>query len=388
MFKNRPIPILGSLPPPPPPKAGAGRSGWRVLWAGLPSMLFKLVVLTRHKLYDFGLFKSEKGALPSIVIGNLTVGGTGKTPHVRALIEALELTDGDQPPANRTRWAMLSRGYRRNTNGFKWVESTSRASEVGDEPLEVAWRFPTLAVAVCENRPQGIATIAAEDRADAVLLDDAFQHRALQPDLSIVLVDVKQPVDIDRMLPLGRLRDVPKRLQAADVVILTRCNERLIKGDLRLWRDRLGLRTDQIMLHTAMRPKGLQNMYTKDLAAWPKKAAVVSGIARPKQFLDFVGAECSQVQEFVYPDHHPFTATDLEAWRRALNQGCEAIVTTEKDAARIREVDLDKSLPVFVLPIEVQFLDEGGIDSLVEQIRRATQRADEPKSKANELNVH
>jgi tetraacyldisaccharide 4'-kinase len=378
MFKKQPKQILGNLPVPPAPKAGVGRSFWRILWAGLPSLLFKLVVLTRHKLYDSRIFRSEKGALPCIVIGNLTVGGTGKTPHVKALLEALRLSS-QSPDAPTTRWAVLSRGYRRSTKGFRWVGAQSKASEVGDEPLEIALRFPKITVAVCESRPEGVARIAAarhdpgeaEHLADAVLLDDAFQHRALRPDLSIVLVDVKQPVDLDAMLPLGRLRDLPSRLSAADVVILTRCERQLVKGDLRLWRDRLGVHRDQLLLHTAMRPKGLKDMRTKRFAAWPRRAVLVSGIANPQSFVEFVENGCRISARFIYPDHHPFSAEDLDAWRSELAQEAEAIITTEKDAARIRELDGARDLSILVVPVGVQFLDEHGIDQLVGKIQSA-----------------
>lgn len=371
MFKNKSIQVLGNLTAPPAPKSGVGRSIGRVLWAGIPSWLFKLIVLTRHKLYDFGIFRAGKGALPCVVVGNLTVGGTGKTPHVKALLEALRLAS-QAPGAPATRWAVLSRGYRRTTQGFRWVNTDSKASEVGDEPLEISLRFPKITVAVCENRPEGVARIAAEQSpgrsADAVLLDDAFQHRALTPDLSILLVDSQQPIDLDRMLPLGRLRDVPSRLKKADVVILTRCNKRLVKGDLRLWRDRLGVQRDQLLLHTAMRPQGLKNVRTQQLAEWPKRAVLVSGIANPDSFLEFTQNGCRSLAPFIYPDHYPFSAADLADWRLELSQGAEAVITTEKDAARIRELDGAEDLPLLVVPIGVEFLDDHGLDQLIEKI--------------------
>ena len=295
-------------------------------WAPL-AWIFRCVVKLRHLAYDTGLRHSKKGALPSVVLGNITVGGTGKTPHVIALTQALL----DRHPERR--WAILSRGYGRKTKGFLKVERDGTPEEFGDEPLELARRFPKQTVAVSEDRRAGLEAIRASRTADAVILDDGFQHRRLEPTYSIVLADTTQPIDRDYFLPRGRLRDLPQRVQRADAVVLTRCTDTLTKGDLRLWRHRLHLRPDQLLLHSGTMVDGLRNLHTKRYAAWPRACIAVSGIANPLQFEASLGRNCAVVRHFAYPDHHVFTPQELVQWKEAMtSEGnpIEAIITTEK----------------------------------------------------------
>lgn len=318
----------------------------------------------RHRAFDFGLMRSKPGALPSVVLGNITVGGTGKTPHVMALLQAMTVRHPQR------RWSILSRGYGRKTQGYLLVDREGSATEFGDEPLELARRFPGVPVAVCEDRLEGMASLQAAGLADAVLLDDGFQHRRLNPTFAIVLVDATQPIDRDHFLPRGRLRDLPERLSAAHAVIITRCQDALTKGDLRLWRHRLNLREDQLLLHTGTVPDGLRSLHTKRYAAWPRRSIAVSGIAHPAQFEFGLARNCKVVRHFAYPDHHPFSTDDVREWQAALSDAEDdtAIITTEKDAARIRGLEGASALPILVMGLKVTWWDEDALNAMLTSI--------------------
>ena len=339
-------------------------------WWAPAAALFRWAVRLRHWAYDHGLRASQEGALPTVVLGNVTVGGTGKTPHLKALLQ--KLMDGGKD----TRWAVLSRGYGRKSKGFLRVDRAGTPEEFGDEPLEVARKFPGVPVYVCEDRIRGLEQIQQAGLADAVLLDDGLQHRRLIPTVAIALVDTTQPVDRDHFLPRGRLRDLPERIQSADAVILTRCPGALTKGDLRLWRHRLQFQSAAPLLHSGARPDGLRAMATKRYAGWPMRCVAVSGIAQPAQFEAHLSRHCRVAQHFAYPDHQAFTPQHLEEWRRALaqpddrDQLPEALITTEKDAERIRPLAGAADLPILVLNLHIQWWDEEALDGLLSTIRK------------------
>ena len=338
-------------------------------WWAPAAALFRWAIRLRHWAYDRGLRRSGHGALPTVVLGNVTVGGTGKTPHLKVLLQ--KLMDGEKD----TRWAVLSRGYGRKTKGFLRVDRNGTPDDHGDEPLEVARKFPGVPIYVCEDRIEGIAQIQSAGLADAVILDDGLQHRRLKPTFGIALVDTTQPVDRDHFLPRGRLRDLPERIREADAVILTRCPSALTKGDLRLWRHRLHLREEQLLLHTGTRPEGLRVMATKRYAGWPMQCIAVSGIAQPAQFEAQVERHCRVQHHFAYPDHQEFNAEHVDTWRKALatanarGQFPEAIITTEKDVERIRPLTEAADLPILVLKLHIHWWDVDALDALLSSIR-------------------
>ncbi len=333
-------------------------------WWGPLAVVFKSVVRLRHWAYDVGLKRSKAGALPAIVLGNITVGGTGKTPHVMALLQALSEANPHR------RWAILSRGYGRKSNGYLQVDKDGSPEEFGDEPLELARKFPKVNVAVSEDRLAGIQSLKDQGLADAVILDDGFQHRRLAPTYSIVLVDATQPVDRDYFLPRGRLRDLKSRLQAAQAVVITRCPDALTKGDLRLWRHRLQLKPDQLLLHSGTMVEGLRDLRTKRYAGWPRKCVAVSGIAHPTQFESSLARNCKVTQHFSYPDHHSFTPEEVQEWRSAIaaDMAVEAVITTEKDAARLRSMSLPEDLKILVMGMQVKWWDEDALHALLTSI--------------------
>ena len=189
----------------------------------LVSYIYRLVISVRHLLFDCGLLKSEEFKTPIICVGNITVGGTGKTPHTEMLIRMLE---------SRYRIAVLSRGYKRKTKGFRIAAPGDTYAQIGDEPLQIKQKFPNITVAVCEDRCTGIDNLLALPepsagkespfRPQVIILDDAFQHRRVKPSHSIVLVNWHRPIFNDNLLPLGQLRDLPEQIRRAQTVIVTK----------------------------------------------------------------------------------------------------------------------------------------------------------------------
>ncbi|HKJ41513.1 MAG TPA: tetraacyldisaccharide 4'-kinase, partial [Sunxiuqinia sp.] len=184
------------------------------------SLIYGMVVYIRNSLYDYKIFKSTEFEIPVISIGNITVGGTGKTPHTEYLVELLK---------KHVNVATLSRGYKRKTKGFRLVETTSQVSEVGDEPLQIKKKFPMVTVAVDENRVHGINQLLKDEKhtPDAILLDDAFQHRRVTPGINILLIDYNNPIDKDQLLPLGRLRERKYQRRRANIIIYTKCPDEI-----------------------------------------------------------------------------------------------------------------------------------------------------------------
>ena len=351
------------------PSQGVSNSVLRDRWWWAPlAALYRIGLQCRHWAFDHGIPPARKGPLPTVVLGNVTVGGTGKTPHLKALLRHLMESE------KGIRWAVLSRGYGRKSEGCLLVDREGTPEEFGDEPLEIARKFPDVPVYVSEDRLEGLDRIAKSGRADAVILDDGFQHRRLIPTVSIVLVDTTQPVDKDHFIPRGRLRDLPERVPKADVVILSRCASDLTRGDLRLWRHRLLMTGQQQLLHTGTRVEGLRAMANKRYAAWPMRCIAVSGIANPAQFEGHVARNCQVLRHFAYPDHQEFTEEHVTEWRKALaepngrGQLPEAIITTEKDVERIRPIAEAADLPILVLHLNIHWWDEAALEGLLSSI--------------------
>ena len=303
----------------------------------LPAQLYGLVIRVRHRLYDVGILPSKEGALPTLVLGNLTVGGTGKTPLTERLVLDLEALLG------KGAVGILSRGYGRDTTGFQWVTPESTSAEAGDEPVMLARKLPHAAVAVCEDRLKGLERMRAErPELQWVVCDDAFQHRALKPTLSMLLIDSTQPIASDRLLPAGRLRDVPERALAADAIVVTRLDD--VHGDLR---------ATYAPAFPANQPVFGTHMETDPLLAWPgdapcpngnenaspdrrERILAVAGISRPERFMDRLAGRFQVVRREAFSDHQAFTTNDFKRWKRIVDSDrLHALVTTEKDVVRM-----------------------------------------------------
>ena len=244
------------------------------------SFLYKLGVLLRHRLFDWGILKQEKFDIPVVCIGNITVGGTGKTPMAEMVIAYM---------AQRHHVALISRGYGRRTKGYIEVTPESHYREVGDEPLQIKRKFPDTVVVVCEKRAEGIRRLRQEHpEVDLVVMDDGFQHRYVEPKVNIVMIDATRPVQHDRMLPAGNLRDLPEQLHRAHYFIVTKCPENMAPIDRRILRKVLVQVAYQRVYFTrfeSFRPRPLFPEFVDEELNYGQQVIAMSGIGNPGPFV-------------------------------------------------------------------------------------------------------
>ena len=315
-------------------------------------MIYGLVLRIRHLLYNKGWKKSFSAPIPTVCVGNITVGGTGKTPHVELLLRLL-MAAGKQP-------AVLSRGYKRKLKGFQLVPADGTAALYGDEPAQIAHKFPNVPVAVDKDRVHGCEQLAS--KASCIVLDDAFQYRRLRATLNLVLVDYNRPIFKDRLLPWGRLRDLPQRLQAAQIVIVTKCPAELSEEERAQWRQDLKLSSEQPLFFTTLQYGAAQPVFLEadKHYLYAKQCTVLTGIANDAPLRSYLSDTYKIGQHLQFPDHHAYSKADLRTITRAIQaSGTSCLFTTEKDAQRLRDC---KNVPsgirerLFYLPIEAAFL--------------------------------
>jgi tetraacyldisaccharide 4'-kinase len=330
------------------------------------SFFYWIGVSVRNRLFDLSILRSTSFAIPVISVGNITVGGTGKTPHVEMLVRMFK---------SDYRIAVLSRGYKRKSTGFMMASRHSLVSDIGDEPMQIKNKFPEISVAVDSDRVHGVnKLLKSKHRPELVILDDAFQHRHIRPGFSIVLVDYNRPVFNDILLPAGNLREPWKNISRSQMVIVTKCPENLFPGEMTWFAQKLGLADEQELFFTtysygtpeAVFPvkKGKDVPTFKQLRKSHAGILVVSGIANPQPVLQFLQKIVKVHEKMFFADHHEFTNFDVQniSGRFHLIPAHEKyIIVTEKDAVKLRELDMDEQLrKVFLfVPIEVQFLSRG-----------------------------
>lgn len=320
-------------------------------------MLYRLILALRHLAYNKGWKKSFKAEVPTICVGNVTVGGTGKTPHTEMILRKLLQSD---------RWgysniAVLSRGYKRKSKGFQIVDRESTARFAGDEPLQIARKFPSVTVAVDKDRVHGCQQL----KADIIVLDDAFQYRRLNPSLSIVLVDYNRPIFKDKLMPWGRLRDFPSQLKRAQVVIVTKCPScGLEDGEREEWRKNLKLLPEQQLFFTTTAHDAPEPVFPEadSRFIYSHRLILVSGIANDAPLRNHLSDTYKISMRLAFKDHHKFTRGDIRAIANAVKEIPTAcIMTTEKDAQRLKDV---KKIPdtvkqrLFYTPVQARFLSE------------------------------
>ncbi|MCE4567066.1 tetraacyldisaccharide 4'-kinase [Maribellus sp. CM-23] len=328
------------------------------------SWLYGLAVYLRNNAYDLHILKSKEFDVPVISIGNITVGGTGKTPHVEYLADLLK---------EKYRVATLSRGYKRNTKGFRWVETTSTALEVGDEPLQIKHKHPDVRVSVCENRVEGVEQLLSTTDGlvpDVVLLDDAFQHRRITPGINILLIDYNRPVKDDRLLPLGRLRESARQMRRANIIIFTKCPDEVTPIMRRILQNDVGLLPYQSLFFTKLEYGKLTPVFDgpqlgKSFLEERKYALlVVTGIAAPQPLLKYLERFSGQVKSLAFSDHHHYSRDDIhqiESTFASMDAEKKIIITTEKDAMRLKDsAHLSEEVKAawYYLPVKVSFLEE------------------------------
>jgi len=318
----------------------------------IASIFYGAAVTVRNKFYDIGFFPHEEiDDVVTIVLGNITVGGTGKTPHSEFMLENLQ---------KDYKVALLSRGYKRKTKNFQYVEITSTVNDVGDEPLQIKLKFPNIVVAVDVDRVRGIKYIKEKHNdVDVIVLDDAFQHRHLKPALSILLCDYQRPIYKDRMLPWGRLRDTKKQMQRADIVIVTKCPAGTNPLDMRLVSNDLNLLPYQQLFFSTFEYEELKPVFDENKPVETDKIVAVAGIANPKLFEDYLSSHYKNVQILKYPDHHAFTKKEMANICDLIDKN-DLFITTEKDGMRLMSYENfteAQKVKMFYLPIKVKFLD-------------------------------
>ena len=319
------------------------------------SWLYGMVVHIRHKLFDLKILRSEEFDIPVVCIGNLTVGGTGKTPVAELLIERF---------SEHYRVGVLSRGYRRKTKGFVLSTPTSSARTIGDEPRQMKLKYPSVPVAVCEKRAEGIRLLRkAHPEIELIILDDAFQHRYVEPWVNILLMDYNNPVYRDRLLPWGRLRDTRNQIHRANFVLVTKCPDDLNPLDMRIVINSLGLFPYQSLYFTRMRQGEITPLFADRAVGKVREGDPViamSGIANPVPLLENLRKRFDVVAELTFDDHHTYRLSDMRRLEALFAAYPDAVVlTTEKDAVKLtnrKKVPEAVQQRRYYVPIHVSFV--------------------------------
>ena len=323
------------------------------------ALVYGIGVSIHNALYAMGILKSLSFNLPVISVGNLSVGGTGKTPHVEYLIKKL---------SPYIHIAVLSRGYRRKTKGFITLTTHHNADQVGDEPLQYKQKFNNITVAVAERRAFAIPKMMSlQPDLQTIILDDAYQHRAIKPGLNILLTPFDSPFTNDYLMPLGRLREWKSAYTRADYIIVTKCPDFLSSHQRQLMLNEINpLNHQQVFFskYNYLPPYYLFNKRQKISLTNDLNVIVLCALASSDYLIKYLEKKVAYLEVIAYEDHHYYSDEDLKKLHQkwsTLDGSKNLILTTEKDATRLhllRTLILNLKLPVFVLPIEVAFLDD------------------------------
>lgn len=323
----------------------------------------------RNYLYDSGILHSTEFEIPVICTGNITVGGTGKTPLTEYLIRLLK---------DRFRVALLSRGYRRKTAGFQMATAGTTVSDLGDESFQIWQKFPDILVAVDNNRVHGVSSILKNNPdIQVILMDDGFQHRSIKPGLSIVLIDYNRPLSTDHLLPYGNLRENKKNLRRAEIIIFTKSPPDITNESMKAVLHGLGPAAGKNVFFTSItygNPCPLfggtvqHKLIPENLAYSNSGALLITGIASPEPLRRYLDNFFGEIVHLSYPDHYSYRAVDFEkmriAWEK-MRSPVKYAITTEKDAVRLKDFSniaepLKRAL--YYIPTGVAFLNGTGIE--------------------------
>lgn len=311
------------------------------------AIIYDLVTTLRNFLFDIGIFTQKKFSIPVIVVGNLSVGGTGKTPQIEYLIRLLK---------NKYQIAVLSRGYKRKTKGFLKVSNSHLSTEVGDEPLQFAKKFSDIFVAVDEQRVSGIQEILAQSKTDVMLLDDAFQHRKVKGSLYLLLTKFDDLFVDDFLIPTGNLRESRRGAERANAIIVTKCPDNLTDNQQNIIKNKLEKYQKPIFFTTILYAKTLKGFSEILLADLPNfEVLLVTGIANPNSLIRFLKDRNINFQHLNFSDHHHFSTKDIELIKSTYEnlKGLNTIIlTTEKDFVRLNN-DVKY---LYYLEIETNFI--------------------------------
>lgn len=325
------------------------------------ALAYGLAIIVRNKLYQWGILKSASFNIPVIGVGNLTLGGAGKTPHVEYLIRLL---------SPYLKIATLSRGYGRKSRGFKMVQSRMNAKEVGDEPLQYFLKYPDIKVAVSESRSIGIPLLLNQHpEINTVILDDSYQHLSVTPGINILLTEYSSLYTDDYLLPVGRLREWKNGAQRANIIVVTKCPFALSEEERIKIINKIKPKKDQTVLFSKYiygTPYNILNGSRLPLSA-SKEVVLLSAIANEAYLEEYLYQTVEEVHNMAYEDHHYFSPHEVSLMKQLYDQvepKEKVIITTEKDATRLilhKKYLEAHQLPVYVLPVQVEFLNDDGL---------------------------
>lgn len=333
-------------------------------WLYPISWLYGTGVWLRNKLFEWEVYQERSFDIPVISVGNITVGGTGKTPHTEYLINLLQ---------KQYKVAVLSRGYKRKSKGFVLASPDTTVSMIGDEPFQMKQKFPDIYMAVDSNRCHGIEQLCDEHVApgtEVIILDDAYQHRYVKPGMNILLVDYHRLLCNDALLPAGRMREPESGKERAHIIIVTKCPKDLTPLDIRVLIKFVEAYPYQQLYFSTMNYGNLRPLSGKDKEHplnWIEQDThilLVTGIASPLKLIEDLTPYSQHIDSLAFSDHHDFTSSDMELIKNRflqLPKEKRMIITTEKDAVRLASHPLlDKTIKpfIYVLPIEVTFLQD------------------------------
>lgn len=325
------------------------------------SLIYSFVLFLRHKLYDWGILKSKSHDIPNICVGNLNLGGTGKTPHIEYLIRLL---------SDSYNIAILSRGYGRKTKGFLKAKDGHSCNDIGDEPLQYLTKFNNIDIAVDGNRCEGMEMLLKESLApQVVLLDDAYQHRKIKAGLNILLTDYYNIYSKDYLFPAGKLRDIKSAARRADIIVVTKSPDFLSPYYRKDIEESLKPLPHQKIFYSYIEYQEIEPFskasFDIDYKSI-KTVLILSGIANTYSLEEYIKKKFNTVQSMEFPDHHNFSKKDIDSVTDKFNDligKSKAIITTEKDAMRLRNSafkDRLDEIPIFTIPIKVKFHKENG----------------------------
>ncbi len=347
------------------------------------SLIYGLVTGIRNFMYNTGILKSVEFHIPVICVGNITVGGTGKTPHTEYLAALLK---------KEFKVATLSRGYKRKTSDFRIASSDSLVSEIGDEPMQIFRKYPDILVTVDRNRVKGVRNILhARQDTEVILLDDAFQHRQITPGFSILLTDFNRLIIRDNMLPFGSLRESVTNMRRADIILITKCPENISPIQRRLIVKEIDKSPYQNLYFTSLtyqNPLPVFETPDKDNSSLElsecRKCGIVlvTGIANPQPLKEYLELHIDEIVHLQFSDHYNFRERDILRINAAfdeLKSDTKYLFTTEKDAARLREFTTfaETIKPAFYyVPIGIKFLndDKDEFDNMIIEYVRKNKR--------------
>jgi len=308
------------------------------------SFLYSLVVQLRNWCYDFGIFKSRRFNTKTICIGNISVGGTGKTPMVETVIRLL---------SPQRKIAVLSRGYKRKSKGFTLGDTTMEVAMLGDEPYQILSKFPQISIAVDTDRCNGIEQLEKLVAPEIILLDDAMQHRRVTPNITVLLTTYSNLYTDDCYLPSGTLRDSKSCAERATVIVVTKCPINLSEENKTDLKKKLHPTDRQLLLFATIGYTSFLDSQAKliDLAYFKNKSiTLVTGIANPKPLVGYLEKNGLTFEHLKYKDHHFFTEKDIQILNKK-----SIVLTTEKDYTKLR----GRVESIYYIPIEHEFLDDG-----------------------------